>query len=374
MLFILRLKKIIKYYIIRALFDKNAKNIFQQIYEIIILMHKTQYSPQNYFKFNGYKKGVKIDDILGYMPGKLFDSIREDLINDKNFQVLLENKYIFNKFLTHNNIPCTEILGIFDKNVGFFDKDFKLIDYCDFVQNLKCDFVIKPIYNSAQGDGVFVFEYIENNKWKLNNNDLTSNELSNFLYKNISSKMLIEKKVEQHQIINNIYPLSLNTIRIDTIKANNNHVDIVGSFFRVGRAGKRVDNWSEGNAGIAVPIDLEKGILKGNGLTYKMEEFICHPDTNEKFIYTEIPYFEEIKKMIKQTALLIPQINSIGWDVAITTHGPIIIEGNHDYSIQPLQLMSGAYYKKEHFVFTIKDYIERNKKGKKYEKYFNNKY
>ena len=42
----------------------------------------------------------------------------------------------------------------------------------------------------------------------------------------------------------------------------------------------------------------------------------------------EIPYFEEIKQMCLEAALVNDQIHFVGWDVAVTPNGPLLIEGN----------------------------------------------
>ena len=57
--------------------------------------------------------------------------------------------------------------------------------------------------------------------------------------------------------------------------------------------------------------------------------FDKHPLTGLEFNkIKKIPYVKESFEMVKEAALLIPEIRYIGWDVAITEDGPVVIEAN----------------------------------------------
>ena len=54
-----------------------------------------------------------------------------------------------------------------------------------------------------------------------------------------------------------------------------------------------------------------------------------HPLTGFDFnSIDKIPFIKEAYSMVKEAALLVPEIRYVGWDVAITNDGPCIIEGN----------------------------------------------
>ena len=39
--------------------------------------------------------------------------------------------------------------------------------------------------------------------------------------------------------------------------------------------------------------------------------------------------FKEAVELVKEAAKVIPEVAYVGWDVAVTENGPLIIEGNH---------------------------------------------
>ena len=68
--------------------------------------------------------------------------------------------------------------------------------------------------------------------------------------------------------------------------------------------------------------------------------------TGIKFDGFEIPYWDEIKKMVLEAALVNDKVNIVGWDVAISKDGPVIIEGNRGpgFDLVQVLLKKGAKY------------------------------
>ena len=106
-----------------------------------------------------------------------------------------------------------------------------------------------------------------------------------------------------------------------------------------------VDNWAVG--GLLVGVDNETGRLQewayykpGYGTKVKV-----HPKSGIIFKDYELPFFEEAKIMISKYHRLLPNVHSIGWDIAILPDGPCIIEGNDNWEISPMQLIHGGMRK-----------------------------
>ncbi len=140
---------------------------------------------------------------------------------------------------------------------------------------------------------------------------------------------LIEEYVIQHSSVMELSPSGLNTLRVFT-QLNNGLVDILGVRLRIS-VNSPVDNMAAGN--IAAPVDLNTGKVNGPGvysdITKKDEEI--HPITQSRIIDFEIPYWNEIIELVKKAAIHDSSNTSIGWDVAIGSEGPELIEGNHNW-------------------------------------------
>ena len=85
-----------------------------------------------------------------------------------------------------------------------------------------------------------------------------------------------------------------------------------------------VDNFTDG--GMVVGVDLEKGEIVTDGVTIDGTVFTHHPETNTKFRGFKIPYFKETLEMVQEAGKTIS--GYVGWDIAITENGPVLIEAN----------------------------------------------
>lgn len=151
---------------------------------------------------------------------------------------------------------------------------------------------------------------------------------------------IAEAFVYQHAHLQKLSPNSLNTIRFVTQLTKEDSVEIIGAMLRMG-IDKETDNLSSG--GIACDIDIKTGKICSNGATFDitLPEFEVHPVTGVQLIGFEIPFWQQIISMCKQAALLNSDNKSIGWDVAITDNGPLLIEANNDWGARVWQMPAG---------------------------------
>ncbi len=155
---------------------------------------------------------------------------------------------------------------------------------------------------------------------------------------------LAEEYIVQHKDLTRLSPSAVNTVRIVT-QLYKGEVIIVTSRLRIS-VNSPVDNISVGN--ILVPLDTATGIVTGPGVYHdvtKPDEY-KHPVTNIEFIGFQVPLWEACVELAKQAALRIPENRSVGWDIAVTSEKPVLIEGNHNWHYLVLQSPERKGYKK----------------------------
>lgn len=140
---------------------------------------------------------------------------------------------------------------------------------------------------------------------------------------------LVEEYVIQHEVLMDLSPSGLNTVRIFT-QLENGTVDILGARLRIS-VDSFVDNMAAGN--LAAPIDAISGVVYGPGVYSDItkEEQELHPITRKAIVGLVIPFWQNVIELVKEAALRMPENRSVGWDIAITSHGPELIEGNHNW-------------------------------------------
>ena len=138
-------------------------------------------------------------------------------------------------------------------------------------------------------------------------------------------KFIVEEKVQQSSIMSVFNESSVNTIRCITFNTKNGII-VPYCFMKSGRKGSFVDNGGAG--GILVGIDKNTGVLNTNGFDEFNERYECHPDSKVPFYGFQLPDFEKAIEISKKMSAMIPSVKFIGWDLAHTDKGWVVIEGN----------------------------------------------
>lgn len=165
--------------------------------------------------------------------------------------------------------------------------------------------------------------------------------------KNLS---ILEARVKQHPQLAAFHPQSVNTLRIVTDQVGG-QVHIAYVLLKTGRGDQFCDNTGKG--GMFCRVDPDKAMVISNAIDDDLNVYQTHPDTGYPFCGFPIPYLHQALDLVRCAALVIPEIGHIGWDVAITPRGPIIIEGNPDPGVMcqfsaltPEKVGLWPYYKK----------------------------
>ncbi|WP_148861247.1 sugar-transfer associated ATP-grasp domain-containing protein [Marinobacter fonticola] len=141
---------------------------------------------------------------------------------------------------------------------------------------------------------------------------------------------LIERQATAHDYARQIFPDSINTIRVFTIKDSAGKTQVVGAAHRFGgRSNSPIDNFSKG--GISCGIDLDSGKL-GRGVSnpgfYQTIFHDHHPVSNAMLTGVTIPYWESVKSLALKLADHFYSLNYAGWDIYVSPTGAMVIEGN----------------------------------------------
>lgn len=151
----------------------------------------------------------------------------------------------------------------------------------------------------------------------------------------------LEEYIEQHEAMAAISPSGVNTIRVITILESSGRVRILGTVFRIS-VNSPLDNFSQGN--LAAEIDQKTGIVLTGGIRKRSccdSYHDSHPVTGVAIKGFQIPYWQEIIEFAMQAALVVPGVRSVGWDIAVTSDGPILVEGNSKWNKDTWQIPAG---------------------------------
>jgi len=259
-------------------------------------------------------------------------------INPNAYQdmAVLRNKLLFSLFCSAYKIPSPRVYGTIQNGYLIELLTDSKTEIADFIVQNRINGFAKAIDGQC-GEGVYSIE-VTNNGVLVNEKPVGKDDLNGIFKKGCF--ILQERITNQHPHISQLHPHSINTIRLVTIKTKENNYVIIPPLLRVGTGHSNVDNWATG--GLAIGIDTASNTLHEYGFRKpkyggKVAE---HPDTGIKFLGHPVPFMQEAINMAIETHKKLPNLVSIGWDIAITEDGPVFIEGNDNWEITLMEACS----------------------------------
>ena len=311
-------------YVINRIFNMSFKNMFKQI----DVVNKRSGKNKIIIFFDMIICGFKYQ--AGYMDYMLFEMYNLSSKQRKTIMTRGKNNKLIKKYNDFNYKSYFLMKDQFDnKFKKYLHRDFLVInenslnDFNLFIKKHSI-FFAKPL----DGQCGKKIEKIDVSKY---DGDLFRHLLDNKLY-------LLEEPIIQHDEINRLHPCSINTIRMVTIyNKEKKQGKVAVAYFRIGN-GKCVDNFNSG--GMVVPIDKKSGSILYPAQDKAGNLYYNHPLTNTAIVGYKIPMFQKAIKLAEELSGIIPEMGVVGWDIAITPKGPVVVEGNefpgHDiYQLPP---------------------------------------
>jgi len=222
-----------------------------------------------------------------------------DYLNEEKYEIILHDKLLFNKFFQE-----------YLKRDYINLREASYEDFVKFLQSKKTVFAKTP--TGEGGHGVSKIEVKE------------EKNLEN-LYQNLLKKQqfLVEEAIIQSDDVNEMNPNVVNSFRIVTLYKDG-EVTILNNAFRINQDASNV---------IGCTNDLyfslnEFGKIDSNVIDDYGNVYESHPLTGKKFKEVKIKHVKEAFEMVKKLAKQIPQVRYIGWDIAFSKNGPVLVEGN----------------------------------------------
>lgn len=320
--------------------NKKPKNIIKN--ELQELHHYWGCIPMQYYTQSFYSNdcNLSLEEMKTHIPGYYYYKIlHPEFDNMKQALLLCENKIVMHCLLKGSGIPTPDAILIL-KSKSLFDTSGIIVDdsKCNAILSncLSNKIFIKPIRGRG-GRGIIVG--IKNTKGCF----VTNGTNIDFTYlKALNDDYIIEPGLKQNEYINKVYPHSVNTLRVVTKRNSDGSIVIVGIALRMGIKGMQIDNGSVG--GIAIGIDKDSGRAVTDYARYTCSDKLYrHPDTNFQFSQLQIDNWDEIKENILSFSRKLVLINLVGWDIALTDNGPIVIEINTLSALDPMQTLLGGF-------------------------------
>ena len=258
----------------------------------------------------GFKYGA------GYYDYQEFEFYNLNRLQRSTYLTRSKNEEIIRKYNDKSKFPLFESKVLFNKTFKeFINREWMLLDnnkaeFVDFFKKHK-ELIVKPIDLSG-GEGIEKIIFV---------NEKDSLKKYDELIKN--KQLLIEEVIKQNNNLDKLYDKSVNTLRMYTFYKDG-EVHFLEAILKIGNGGV-IDNFSSG--GMYAYVN-DKGKVFTPAIDRADNIFYEHPITKEKIVGFEVPLFNEAVETVKECACVIPEVQYVGWDVAITNDKIELVEGN----------------------------------------------
>ncbi|MCQ2551170.1 MAG: hypothetical protein MJ146_03110 [Clostridia bacterium] len=255
--------------------------------------------------------GIDLDHYMAFKAWEVDDETLSQYTSIMVSRALMKKynhsgaKYFSNKEL------FDDMFSEFTKRKFWVNKDTNFEEFEEFLKDTD-EIFAKPT-DSCQSRGAMKIKIDENTDHKALYDQLM-----------VTEKLIVEQCVKQHPELDKFDPGCVNTVRAVTI-LKDDVCHLAFALLKVGNGGI-ADNLVRG--GMAAAIDTKTGIIMADGVDVKGNRYECHPTSGQKFKGFQIPNWDALLETVDKAIRVVPGMNYIGWDIAITPDGVTIIEGN----------------------------------------------
>lgn len=122
---------------------------------------------------------------------------------------------------------------------------------------------------------------------------------------------------------------ALTSLRITSCKNEDGDFEATNATLKLSLSGSGVDNFHQGGA--VAKVDMDSGAVgpaSDSWVTAPCVWHARHPITKVRIAGRILPYWHETIRLVEKAHRLFPDRIMLGFDVAITDRGPVVIEGN----------------------------------------------
>jgi len=313
---------------------RGKKPIRQQLAEMSSLYRLYRFLPYQYVKHGLYLRDFS-GNFRDYIPPILLQRYC-DKINPSSRAGTVVDKQKFARIMRQRGLPVVDEIFTIHSDGRIIDLKGKPITFGEAVKAIERQQVnelfVKPTHGS-RGLGAMRLS-VRSGEIFRGEELIDGDGFYRLLFSGRSFKSyIVQPLVQQHNLLSKMNPTSVNTLRIDTLKQER-EVVVNSAVLRVGSGMTSMDNFATG--GFIVKIDLKTGRLGRFATTkvaYGGKKVEVHPKSGFRFSNTALPFWKDAIDCVLEGAICLQPLRALGWDVAITENGPLLLETNHNYDI-----------------------------------------
>ncbi len=255
---------------------------------------------------------------------------------------MTRDKGLFYRFCLANGVPVPELFAIFFKaGAGWSAAGHRLQSRADWRklldERLPGEFVIKPATGSYS-ESVNVFARSGDGFRDFAGRFYQAQDIIDWMADDPRYDcFVLQARLQSHpELVRLSATQALQTVRVISFIDANGNCRILHAHFKPITGPHLSDTFLEGLIGnVEAPVSLDDGRLQSAnriaGTGAGVMDVPIHPLTGLPFTGFQLPLWQEACRLVVDTAPKFLPLRAIGWDVALTPQGAVILEGNSQW-------------------------------------------
>ena len=253
---------------------------------------------------------------------------------------IARDKWVFYRYCAALGLPVPDLLAVIDRRGPGWGAPARVVagraDRDALVADLPDEFVVKPSEGYG-GRGVAVVR----------------REGAGGVWDAIAADPEFDVWILQERLANHpaVAALAgdagLHTVRVTSLVARDGSIDLIMAYLKLSLSGRPADNFQAGASGNAIAwVDVASGRLgplttpRADGAG--MAERDDNPVTGARVAGAIVPGWDAVGALVRRAAPAFLPLRAVGWDVAITPTGPVLVEANTRWLPFPGPAMGGV--------------------------------
>jgi len=327
----------------RFVAHRHGRGIVRQLRDQVALAFGQGVFPSFYYSYGLYDSARRAqcqEYLHRYLlkDNALYELLYRDRPDARDRAKLLNDKTAFLAFCDENSLPTARIYAIVSgSDIRWHDAGRTRLP--------QVDLFVKP-QRGKGGRGVERWAWRNGRFQATDGRSLDAAALLDHLRELAAIKpLLVQERLVNHPGLERRGAGALNTLRTYTVTDEDGRAEHIFSMFRMSRdPGKAVDNIHAG--GLAAGVDSRTGTLgPATNFTVLARDgwHERHPTTGARIAGYQLPFWPEVLDLALAAHRQLGGAFVVGWDIAITPDGPLLVEGNKSPDIEIEQKLAGPW-------------------------------
>jgi len=304
------------------------------------------------FDYGLYRLGNKpIREVRQYLTKRQSTELFK-LVNPLQQRPAVDDKLLFNRLCRDVEIPTPDILAVLSRGGVANGEVCVLPDFGSlaklYAREKRLDLILKPRSDSL-GTGVRFVSFQSGRVLDIDGRVIDLQPFADQLHFDMQrDQYLVQPFLRLHPDLAALSSgRALGTLRV-LVFSDQGKFRILYAVMRIPAAGNVHDNFSAGASGnLIAAVDPSTGKLsrawgRQRGSSSRLlDSFACNPATGAQIEGVQVPMWQQVSEVLSRAAAAFSRLPCLGWDLAVTEQGVLVIEANSNPDLVGGQVCSG---------------------------------